>query len=263
MTEAASMFSDGKAYERMMGRWSRVAGTTFLDWLDPPKGQRWLDAGCGNGAFTEEIVARSAPAAVSAVDPSEGQIAYALTRPAAQHAQFEIGDAQNLDFADNNFDVATMALVIAFLPDPARAAAELARVVRPGGSVATYMWDVEAGGTPISPVGSALKSLGITPGQPPNPPASGRDAMQAFWDNAGLVDVETRVIRIPVVYSSLDDFWDSNIVPIGPMGALLGKMTSGEREQLRARLREQLPIAADGSISYDAVANAVKGRVKS
>jgi len=255
------MFNDGSAYERMMGRWSRIAGAGFIDWLAPPDGQRWLDSGCGNGAFTEEIVARCAPAAVTGVDPSDGQIAFARQRPAAQRATFTTGDAQNLAFADDSFDIGIMALVVAFLPDPARAAAELTRVVRPGGLVATYMWDVEAGGTPISPVGNAVRAMGITPPTAPNPPASRRDALQAFWDDAGLIDVATTVIRVPVRYASLDDFWESNIVPIGPMGALLERMTAAERDQLRGHLRDQLAIAADGSIGYESVANAVKGRV--
>jgi ubiquinone/menaquinone biosynthesis C-methylase UbiE len=53
---AEQLFTDGKAYERLMGRWSRLAGAAFLDWLNVPKAMRWLDAGCGNGAFTEEII---------------------------------------------------------------------------------------------------------------------------------------------------------------------------------------------------------------
>ena len=64
MTEAQISFTDGKAYERMMGRWSRVVGEQFLRWLDVGKGLRWLDVGCGNGAFTEEIVVQCAPASV-------------------------------------------------------------------------------------------------------------------------------------------------------------------------------------------------------
>src|SRR4029077_15632102 len=70
MTEPGQMFSDGKIYERMMGRWSKLAGRIFLDWLDPPKDLNWIEVGCGNGAFTEELIARCAPRAVSAVDPS-------------------------------------------------------------------------------------------------------------------------------------------------------------------------------------------------
>ena len=60
------VFADGSVYERLMGRWSRLAGRTFLDWLALPKGLRWIDVGCGNGAFTEELIAHSAPARLPA-----------------------------------------------------------------------------------------------------------------------------------------------------------------------------------------------------
>src|SRR6516164_2540215 len=159
MSDAGRMFSDGKTYERMMGRWSKRVAVQFLDWLDAPKGLHWVEVGCGNGAFTEELIARRAPRAVDAIDPSEGQLAFARTRPAAKLAQFRIGDAQALPFADNSFDAAAMALVITFVPDPAKAVAEMARVVRPGGLVATYMWDVEGGGLHLAPIGRALKAM--------------------------------------------------------------------------------------------------------
>jgi ubiquinone/menaquinone biosynthesis C-methylase UbiE len=142
---ADQLFTDGAAYERLMGRWSRVVGHAFLDWVDAPKHLRWLDAGCGNGAFTEELIARCAPAMVTAIDPSEEQLAYARKRPGAKAAEFRIGDAQKLPFGDDSFDAAIMALVISFLPQPEKAAAEMARVVRSGGWVATYMWDFLAG----------------------------------------------------------------------------------------------------------------------
>ena len=261
MTDPGQMFSDGKVYERMMGRWSKLAGRIFLDWLETPPSLRWIEVGCGNGAFTEELIARCAPAAVSAIDPSEGQLAFARTRTRAALAQFQIGDAQTLPFADRSFDAAAMALVITFLPDPAKAVAEMARVVRPGGLVATYMWDTLAGGVPLAPIEAALKSLGKAPPSRVNPAASRRETMQAFWQAAGLQAIETRQIRIPVSYSSFDDFCESNLVPIGPNGQLISTMSPDELQQLKARLREQLPIGADGRIAYEAFANAVKGCV--
>ncbi|MGL4281145.1 MAG: class I SAM-dependent methyltransferase, partial [Albidovulum sp.] len=97
-----TMFQDGAAYERLMGRWSQRIGLRFLD---------WLDAGCGNGAFTEVIATRSAPARLTGIDPSAGQIAFARRRPGARGASFEVGDAQALPFADATFDMAVMALV--------------------------------------------------------------------------------------------------------------------------------------------------------
>jgi ubiquinone/menaquinone biosynthesis C-methylase UbiE len=260
MTDAGQMFSDGKTYERMMGRWSKRVGVQFLDWLAAPKGLHWVEVGCGNGAFTEELIAHTAPAAVSAIDPSDGQLAFARTREAAKLAQFRLADAQALPFPDNSFDAAAMALVITFIPDPAKAVAEMARVVRPGGGVATYMWDTLGGGVPLKPIEAALKSMGKDYARASSA-ASKRETMQALWQDAGLQGVETTVIRIQVAFANFDDFCESSVVPIGPAGQVISKMSPAEMEQLKARLREQLPIAADGSIAYEAFANAVKGRV--
>jgi ubiquinone/menaquinone biosynthesis C-methylase UbiE len=260
MNEAPNLFGDGKAYERLMGRWSQLAGEKFLDWVAAPKNLKWLDAGCGNGAFTEVLIARCAPASVVGVDPSEGQLAFARERPGAKRAEFRIADAQALPFADNTFDAASMALVIVFIPDPVQAARELARVVRPGGVVATYMWEFPDG-FPPAPLAAAMKSLGIAPPQRPNVEASRRDAMRAIWEQVGLTSIETTVVRIPIRFSSFDDFWDSNTVPVGPTGKAVSELTPSMRDQLKARLRQQLPIAADGTISYEAFANAVKGVV--
>jgi SAM-dependent methyltransferase len=262
MSGAHKLFTDGEAYERLMGRWSRLVGKTFLDWLDIPRGQRWLDVGCGNGASTEEIIARCAPSAVTAIDPSDEQLAFARTRSAAKMAKFEVDDAQKLSFGDDTFDVAIMALVLAFLPDPAKAVAEMARVVRPGGWVATYMWDIQNGGTPTTPIYVAIESLDSTVSVRPNPTASRLEAMRGFWEMAGLEAIETRVIRIPVSFSGFDDFWDSNTLPIGPQGKVIAGMSPDTREQLRARLRKDLPVTSDGQIVYESFANAVRGRVR-
>jgi ubiquinone/menaquinone biosynthesis C-methylase UbiE len=138
MTEHQIRFDDGAAYERMMGAWSRIAGGTFLDWIAPRPGLRWVDVGCGNGAFTELVVERCAPAEVHGIDPSEGQLKYARARPATRMAEFRQGDAMALPFPDNSFDLAVMALVIFFVPDPAKGVAEMVRVVSPGGTVAAH-----------------------------------------------------------------------------------------------------------------------------
>ena len=255
------VFADGSVYERLMGRWSRLAGRTFLDWLALPKGLRCIDVGCGNGAFTEELIAHSAPAEVAGVDPSDGQLAHARSRTEARLAQFQTGDAQALPFADRSFDAALMALVISFVPDPAKAVREMARVTRPGGVVATYMWDAAGGGIPVEPIHAAMRSLGLEAPHPPGLVVSRQDGMQALWQQAGLQSIETRAIRIEVSFSGFDDFWESNDVPVGPAGQAIRRLTPEAREKLKAQLRQQLPAGPDGRIAYEAFANAVRGRV--
>ena len=79
MTDAKAVFNDGDAYERFMGRWSRAVGSSFLEWLTPPKGAQWLDVGCGTGAFTELVLNSCSPASIFGVDPFAEQIEYART----------------------------------------------------------------------------------------------------------------------------------------------------------------------------------------
>jgi ubiquinone/menaquinone biosynthesis C-methylase UbiE len=88
MADNEIRFDDGDAYEDFMGKWSLLAGDAFLDWLSPSPGLRWADVGCGNGAFTELLIARCAPREVQGIDPSEGQLAFARSRIAAGRAQF-------------------------------------------------------------------------------------------------------------------------------------------------------------------------------
>ena len=253
-------FDDGAAYERYMGAWSRLAGEAFLHWLGPDSGLRWLDVGCGNGAFTEMLVERCAPASVWGIDPSEGQLAYARTRPASRVAQFRQGDAMALPFGEDAFDVAVMPLVIFFVPEPAKGVAEMARVVRPGGAVTAYAWDMVGGGFPYQVLHDHMRGLGAKVPAPPSPDASRIDVMGELWKGAGLEAVETRELVVQRTFGDFDDYWTT--IRGGPsVGPGLAAMKSEDLEVLKARMRAHLPADGAGRITCGARAHAVKGRV--
>jgi SAM-dependent methyltransferase len=243
-----------------MGEWSRLAGETFLDWLAPKSGLRWLDVGCGNGAFTEMLVERCAPASVQGIDPSEGQLAYARTRPASRVAQFRQGDAMAPPFPDDTFDAAVMPLVIFFVPDPARGVAEMARVVCPGGVVTAYAWDMEGGGFPYEALQAEMRGLGVAVPVPPSPGASRIDVMRDLWAGAGLASVETREIAVRRTFADFDDYW-TTILGGASVGPGLAAMAPEVLALLKARTHASLPADAAGHITCSARANAVKGRV--
>jgi SAM-dependent methyltransferase len=253
-------FDNGAGYERYMGLWSRLAGETFLDWLAPKPGLRWLDVGCGNGAFTELLSERCAPGSVDGIDPSEEQIAFARTRPASRIAVYRQGDAMALPYPDGAFDAAVMPLVIFFVPDPSKGVAEMARVVAPGGSVTAYGWDLHGGGFPYSVLQAEMKAMGIEAPKPPSPEASKFDVLKELWKGAGLEAVETREIAVQRTFADFEDYWAT--ILLGPsVGPKLAKMSTDENAHLRGRMRAVLPVDAAGRITYSARANAIKGRV--
>lgn len=253
-------FDDGAAYEDYMGAWSRAVGELFLDWLVPAPGRRWLDVGCGNGAFTELIAQRCAPSGLLGIDPSPAQLEFARTRPALHAADFRQADAMALPYADDTVDAAVMPLVIFFVPDPATGVAEMARVVRPGGVVAAYAWDMAGGGSPYAPLLHELRAMGVDVPTPPSADASRLDTLRALWTAAGLETVETREITVQRTFAGFDDYWAT--VRKGPsVGRPLKAMGADAYAQLAGRLRAVLPMDGSGRITISAHANAVRGLV--
>src|SRR5436309_7839475 len=100
-------FDAADDYERFMGRWSRAIGEKFLGWFDPPTGARWLDIGCGTGAFSELILGRYAPKEIVGIDPSPAQIDFARKKFPA--VTFQVADSMDMPFGDNEFDVVASA----------------------------------------------------------------------------------------------------------------------------------------------------------
>ena len=256
-------FTDGAGYERYMGMWSRLIGQTFIDWLVPPGGWRWLDVGCGNGAFTELLIERCAPASVTGVDPSEAQLAFARLRPGTRGAEFVQGNAMSLQFPNAAFDAAAMPLVIVFVPDPAAGVAEMVRVVRPGGTVAAYMWDPEAGGFPYGALMAEMRAMDLPVPTPPSPDASRSDMLRDLWTTAGMVDIRAREISVARTFADFAEYW-TTIQLSASIGPTLRDLAASDPERLGAietKMRELLRPDSNGRITYTSRANAIAGHL--
>jgi SAM-dependent methyltransferase len=251
-------FDDGAGYELTMGRWSRLAGERFIDWIGVPAGARWLDIGCGNGAFTELVVERCRPADVQAFDPSPGQLAYARTRlPPGAPVSWTEADAMHLPVADAAADAAVMALVLFFVAEPAVGVAEMCRAVRPGGVVAAYHWDILGGGFPLADIGSEMRKLGVPPRLPPSVEASTLEASTALWRAAGLQQVRSSVITVQRRFDSFDEYWASG-AGSNMLRPMFEALSDARRNELEAKVRRRVQ-ASDGPLTLSARANAVCG----
>jgi ubiquinone/menaquinone biosynthesis C-methylase UbiE len=261
MAETKSFFTDGEAYERLMGNFTRAAGEVFLDWLSLPKALSWVDVGCGTGAFTGLLLEHCAPRHIEALDPSEEQIAYARETPTAKPVNFRVGDALSLPFGNGEFDAGVMALVITFVPDPDKAVAELKRVTKPGGVIATYMWDFANKGFPQHPLREAVEKTGVEVPAQPGHANSRMENMEGYFRNAGLANVATRVIEVELSYADFDAYWSAQTALANYVVQPIRKMPAADVESLKDGLRNSLPKDANGRIISKARANAVKGRV--
>jgi ubiquinone/menaquinone biosynthesis C-methylase UbiE len=264
MAQHQIRFQDGAAYERMMGVWSRLVGAEFLDWAAPAPGLRWIEVGCGSGAFTKVVCERCAPARIQGIDPSEAQLGFARTRPGVDAAEFRQGDAMALPYPDNGCDVAVMALVIFFVPDPAKGVAEMARVVAPGGTVMAYAWDsvgFPRSGVPNEPIQAELRAMGLEAARPVSADASRIDTMRALWSGAGLEVVETREIAVTRTFAHFDDFWTTTWRGNSGLVGIVGDMAPSDLDRLKEGVRARVNSDAAGQIVCTGRANAVKGRV--
>lgn len=253
-------FENGAAYARFMGHWSQLAGEVFIDWLQPATGLRWLDVGCGNGAFTELLVARCAPRSVHGIDPSEAQLAFATAQATLSQVQFSLGDAMALPYLEHSFDIAVMPLVIFFVPEPAKGVAEMRRVVCPGGWVTAYAWDMHGGGFPYAALQAQVRGMGLSVPAPPSVEASRPEVMQRLWADAGLESIELTEISVQRTFADFDDYW-TTILGGPSVAALLASMSVDETALLKTQLSACLPTDASGRISCSARAHAIRGRV--
>lgn len=254
-------FDDGAAYETYMGVWSRKVGEAFLAWLAPKPNLSWLDVGCGNGAFTALLAERTKPSSILGIDPSPAQLDFARTREGVSLARFEAGHAMELPAADARFDAAVMALVIAFVPEPAKGVSEMRRAVKPGGLVAAYMWDWPEG-FPFHHSHKIIEDRGLPAVPPPSWDASRRERMVELWQGAGLDGVEAREIVVERTFPDFETLWAITLT--GPRVAMLAASLEPEvKAAIREELRQRLAAEEGKPVTLRARANAVQGRVPS
>ena len=177
------------------GDYARTAATllpaaeTLVDAAAVAAGDRVLDVACGTGNAAALAVARGA--SVVGVDAAEGLVA--LAREAVPEGEFHVGRAEDLPVANAAFDVALSVFGVIFAADPARAAGELVRAVRPGGRIALTTWNPE---DTIAKAGGLLAAELFPPRE--DPARWGDPAwVQDLLEGAGAADVEIREGRLP------------------------------------------------------------------
>jgi SAM-dependent methyltransferase len=255
---------DADGYERLMGRWSRLLAEPFLDFVGSANVERVLDVGCGTGCLGEALLLRHAAIELLGVDLSPPYIERARSRVADARAEFRVADACALDLPDRGFDRVLSLLVLHFVPDTARAIAEMRRVATPGAVVGAAVWDVRGGmvanrlffdtAAALDAGAQARRARNYT--RPMTRPGE----LAAAWRAAGFERVADASIGIRMEFASFDDYWAPYDGRDGPGAEYVQTLDAAARARLRDAVRlAYLDGEADGARSYAALAWAVKG----
>ena len=223
----------------------------FLAWAGVSAGGAILDVGCGSGALGQAALAHGA-ARVVGLDRSP---AYAADAAAAtgRSASVVAGDAARLPVARATFDAAVSGLVLNFLSDPVAAVRELARVVRPGGTVAAYVWDYAGrmelprhfwdAATELAPAVAGPLDEGV------RFPLCRPEALAVLFRAASLATVATAALDVPTVFRDFADYWSPFLGGQGPAPGYVLSLAPAARARPREHLRQRLPHAPDGSVA--------------
>jgi ubiquinone/menaquinone biosynthesis C-methylase UbiE len=245
-------------YDRFMGRYAPTLAVALADGAGVTAGMRALDVGCGPGGLTHELVARTGAENVAAIDPAP-QFADAC-RERHPGTDVRVGPAEALPWEDGRFDAALAQLVLAFMRDPDRGVREMVRVTRPGGVVASCMWDVHEGGmTMLDTFWSAVREIVPDAGGEHQRPGTARGDIAAHLERAGLQEIADGELTAQADYAGFDDFWDPFTLAVGPAGQYLRTLDSEQQAAVREGCRRALP--ADGPFTLGARAWFARGTV--
>lgn len=249
----------GDAYDAFMGRYAVLLAPLLADAAGVGAGQHALDVGCGTGALTGELVRRLGAGRVAGCDPSPGQLQACRER----HPDVDLrrAPAEQLPYADAEFDVALAQLVMHFVSEPERAAHEMRRVVAPHGQVAVCVWDFQGGMQMLRSFWDAALTVDPTAPDELHTLRFGRAGeLSTLLEDAGLTHVREQTLTVQARYTGFEELWATLLLGVGPAGAYTVGLGEPRQAELRTAYRARLG-RPPGPFALTAVARAAVGTV--
>lgn len=243
-------------------------GAAMIEALGLDDRQHHLDVASGTGE-PGLTVARLVPAGrVMLTDIAPEMLEVAARRAAAEglgNVDTRACSADDLPFADASFDSVTMRLGYMFLPDLDAATAELVRVLRPGGRLASSVWgrreDNPWTTLVLDAVATEVELPPVVPGSPSIFRCAEPGSVAALYHAAGLHDVEERDVAVALVTASPEEYWTVITDHVAPVAAALRRADDDQRGRIAERALDALRDyrLPDGSVSVPGAARVVVG----
>jgi SAM-dependent methyltransferase len=252
------MFTSAGAYDRFVGRYGPSLSQAHIEAAGVEPDHRVLDVGCGPGTLTKALADRVGAGRVAAVDPSPEFVE--ACRERVPGADVRVAPAEDLPRFEEPFDTVLSQLVVNFLANAEAGVQGMRGAVRPGGVVASCVWDYAQGMTMLRAFWDAALELDDdAPDESRTMAHCNPDALAALWTRCELEEVETAELRAEASYQDFDDLWASFLAGVGPAGAYCASLDARRRDVLRERFRSRLRAPA-GPFTLTARAWFVRGR---
>jgi ubiquinone/menaquinone biosynthesis C-methylase UbiE len=245
-------------WESVAGSWdehqgfvdARSAAITeqLLQLASPAPGERVLELACGAGGVgiaAAQRVGETGEVVLSDVAPA--MVAIAAARGAElglRNVRARVLDLEEIDEPDAVYDVAVCREGLMFVVDPARAARELRRVLRPGGRVAIAVWGPRERNPWLGVLFDAVSAELGAPVPPPGVPGpfslddAGR--LEALLAGAGFSAVDVQEVSTPYRAASVDEWWNRTTALAGPLAQRLATLPEPAAQALRERARQAI-----------------------
>jgi SAM-dependent methyltransferase len=213
----------------------------MLDLTATSPGDRVLELACGPGGLGLAAAARGAEVVLSDVAPEMVAIG-AARADGLPNVSARVLDVEAIDEPDEAYDVVLCREGLMFATDPARAAAELRRVLRPGGRASIAVWGPREQNPWLGMVFDAVSAQTGEPVPPPGVPGpfslGDADALAGLLEGAGLADVTVEELPVPLRAGSFEEWWTRTTALAGPLSALLARLPEPAKDALKGRVRE-------------------------
>ena len=248
-----------ETYDRHVGRYGPSLARAHARLLDLRKRNDVLEVGCGTGALTAALADRVGSRHVCAVDPSKQFVEACRAR--VPGADVRVGTAEELPHFGREFAAATSQLVLNFMSDADAGVRAMCHAVRPGGVVASVVWDYRAGMRMLRAFWDAALELDRhAPDEGRTMPHSTPAGLRALWARVGLGRVQTGELVVDARYEDFDDLWAPFPTGLAPSGAYCASLDEDDLRSLRALYFRRLG-SPEGPFRLEARAWYVRGVV--
>jgi len=253
-----SFEADAAVYDRFVGRYSARLSAAVVETAGVLAGDRALDVGCGPGGLARALADLVGADNVAAVDPSKSFVD--ACRKRLPGADVREAAAESLPFEDDAFDAVLSQLVVNFMRDADAGLAEMRRVARDGGCMASCVWDYAEGMTMLRAFwDGALDVDSDAPDEARTMRYCSEGELGELWRRAGLHDIATGALVVEARYDDYDDYWSPFTAGIGPAGAYCASLDDERQEALRQAVFRRLG-EPQGSFTLSARAWYARGR---